>query len=123
VARRGAPTCQLTEDIERVRERVRASSWDTCVVVNDRNVVLGRIGHEALERAQGTVVEEVMEEGPSTFRPDRPLEQLAERMRKQRLRTVLSTDSDGRLIGVLEREGATQRLGRSPSGAAKGGSR
>jgi CBS domain-containing protein len=42
--------------------------------------------------------EEVMRNGPATFRPDEPLEKMAKRMRERGARTVLVTTSDGRLV-------------------------
>src|SRR5919106_6056373 len=60
LARRGVPTCGLTERVDDVRPRVEAAGWDMCVVVNDRNVVLGRLRKEALGVDAGTPVEQVM---------------------------------------------------------------
>ena len=46
VADREVPTCQLDDHIGDVRERVRATGWDTCLVVNDERVVLGAPARE-----------------------------------------------------------------------------
>jgi Mg/Co/Ni transporter MgtE len=105
VARADVPTCRLDEQVERVRERVRAAGWDACVVVNDERVVLGLLRHEELERPEGRI-EQVMRPGPSTFRPHVPIEELAHFMVAHDLPTSPITSSDGRLIGVLRREDA-----------------
>jgi CBS domain-containing protein len=105
VARTDAPTCRLDEQVERVRERVRAADWDACVVVNDERVVLGLLRQEELERPEGRI-EQVMRPGPSTFRPDVPIEEMADFMVAHDLPTSPITSLDGRLIGVLRREDA-----------------
>jgi CBS domain-containing protein len=87
-----------------VRTRVRATGWETCVVVNDAGVVLGRLGRRAL-RDDGTgVVEDAMTPGPSTVRPGLPLSELSDRMRRGDLQSALVTRSDGTLVGVARRE-------------------
>lgn len=105
VARADAPTCRLDEQVERVRERVRAAGWDACVVVNDERVVLGLLREKELEGPEGRI-EQVMRPGPSTFRPHVPIEELAHYMVAHDLPTSPITSSDGRLIGVLRREDA-----------------
>jgi Mg/Co/Ni transporter MgtE len=100
-----APTCGHEEPIERVRERVRASGWDACVVVNDEQVVLGLLREEELERPEGRTAQ-VMRPGPSTFRPHVPIEEMAHFMVAHDLPTCPITSSDGRLIGILRREDA-----------------
>lgn len=85
-----------------VRERVEAAGWDTCVVVNDERVVLGRLGRRVLREATGRA-EEAMTSGPSTVRPNLALDALYERMTRQNLTSVIVTTSDGRLVGVVRR--------------------
>ena len=105
VARADVPTCRLDEQVERVRERVRAAGWDACVVVNDERVVLGLLREKELEGPEGRI-EQVMRPGPSTFRPHVPIKELADFMVEHDLPTSPITSSDGRLIGVLRREDA-----------------
>jgi CBS domain-containing protein len=85
---------------------VQAAGWDTCIVVNDRNVVLGRLGREALGSDADVRAEEAMRAGPGTIRPNVTLEAAAKRMRERQLSTLLVTRSDGTLVGVLRREDA-----------------
>ncbi len=51
-----------------------------------------------------------MESGPTTIRPDEPLEAITERMRDQRVGSILVATPDGRLVGILYRRDAEQRL-------------
>jgi hypothetical protein len=67
--RRDVPICGLDEPLREVRTRLRAAGLDTCFVVNDENVVLGRLGRSALAREDDVSVEQAMSAGPSTVRP------------------------------------------------------
>jgi CBS domain-containing protein len=112
VARGDVPVCRLLDRLGEVRSRVRAAGWDTCMVVNDMGVVLGRIGKRVLDSGSdaGTVVEQAMTSGPSTFRPDVPLVELAEYMRTHDLATAPITTSDGVLVGLVFRQDAERRI-------------
>jgi CBS domain-containing protein len=101
----GAPTCTLDDDLQHVRARVRASDWRQCIVINDERIVLGRLGRDAIDRNEPLSVEEAMTEGPSTVRPDTPLDELLERLERQGLQTAVVTTSEGMLIGVVRRGG------------------
>src|ERR671925_424954 len=68
--RRDVPTCRLTDRVGEVQERVRAAGWDQCLVVNEQRIVLGRLRGKGLEAPDETPAEEVMEPGPTTFRPN-----------------------------------------------------
>jgi Mg/Co/Ni transporter MgtE len=108
--RRDVPTCRLDEQLAEVRALVRVAGWDTCFVVNDEHVVLGRLGRSALASADEVSVEEAMANGLSTVRPSLELEQAVERMRQQDLTTLPVTTSEGRLLGLLERDAAEEAL-------------
>jgi CBS domain-containing protein len=109
VARRDVPTCTLEDRLQAVRERVRAAGWDTCIVVNDRQVVLGRLGRRALRRDDDASVEDAMTEGPSTVRPSLGVSALLERMRPEGLTSFLITTPDGRLVGLVLRRDLENR--------------
>jgi Mg/Co/Ni transporter MgtE len=81
-----------------------------CVVLDERGVVLGRVARSALRERPDARVEDVMSPGPVTFRPNVSLRQLTERMQDRKVRTVLITDPDGRLLGVLHRKDAERML-------------
>ena len=103
LARRDVPTCRLDDGLREVCERVRESAWDTCFVVNDENVVLGRLGRRAIAGDDVRTVEEAMTEGPSTVRPSIGASSLLKRMRERKLRSFPVTTSDGRLVGLVLR--------------------
>src|SRR6266511_6464404 len=60
LARREVPTCRLHEPLARIGERVRASGFETCIVVDEQGVVLGRLGPQALHSDDDAIVEEAM---------------------------------------------------------------
>ena len=110
VVHRNVPTCPLTDRVEEVYQRCQAAGWKVCIVVNETNVVLGRLRGEAWSAAPDTLVEEVMENGPTTFRPDNFLEPLVKRMQDKKVGSVIITNSDGELIGILRRKDAEEQL-------------
>jgi len=103
VARTDVPQCRLDERVGDVARRVRADGWDTCIVVNDRDVVLGRLFPSELEATGAAVVEKVMRSGPSTFRPNVTVEEMIRFMDDRGISTALVTTSEGRLVGLLRR--------------------
>jgi Mg/Co/Ni transporter MgtE len=104
LAHRDVPTCTLDEPLELVRERVRAAGWDTCIVVNEQRVVLGRLGRKALAGGTDESLEEAMSPGPGTVRPSIGNDALLERMRPRNLTSYLVTTPDGRLVGLVRRD-------------------
>jgi Mg/Co/Ni transporter MgtE len=103
IAHRDAPTCTLQDDLTEVRQRARAAGWDTCIVVNEERVVLGRIGRKALAADTNESVEAAMTPGPSTVRPSIGVDALLERIRSRNLTSFLVTTPNGRLVGLALR--------------------
>jgi CBS domain-containing protein len=103
VAHRDVPTCNLEDDLTAVRERVRAAGWDTCIVVNEQGVVLGRLGRKAIASDSAETVEQAMTPGPSTVRPSIGTDALLERIRDRDLTSFLVTTPDARLVGLVRR--------------------
>jgi CBS domain-containing protein len=101
LARRDVPTCRPADRVGEVRARVEAAGWDLCVVVNDRNIVLGRLRQQELNADPELCAERVMEEGPTTYRPDRPAQETAEYLAEHKVPSVLVTTNDGELIGLF----------------------
>ncbi len=111
LARSDVPTCRLTDDLQEVRARVRETEWDTCIVVTEAGIVLGRLGRKAIRSDDDqTVVEKAMTEGPSTVRPSIGLDALVKRMQDNNLTSWVVTTADGKLVGVVRREEAEERL-------------
>lgn len=108
--RSDVPTCRGDEPVDVVRSRISDAGWDTCVVVDCDGIVVGRIRPPAIESREDVMVEEVMEPGPSTVRPDSLLGPLVERMEEKGTPQVLVTTPQGRLVGILFRQEAGQVL-------------
>jgi CBS domain-containing protein len=109
-ADRDTPTCAVNDRLGDVRDRLRAAGETSCIVVNDRRVVLGRVRGEALDGDAEQTVEAVMEAGPTTVRPSEPLDALIERMQKRKAKSIVVSTADGVLVGVLHRDAGERRL-------------
>jgi Mg/Co/Ni transporter MgtE len=81
--------------------------------------LLGRLGRAALAREDDVGVEEAMTPGPNTVRPSLALDRAVERMRVRNLTTLPVTTSEGRLLGLLERDTAEQALREPDSNSAR----
>jgi len=108
--RTDVPNCRLDDRLEEVCERLDESGWDTCFVLSEGGVVLGRIGRRAIRGREDVTAEEAMTPGPSTIRPSARLREIVERMRGQNLTNLPVTTSEGRLVGLLTRSSAEQAL-------------
>ncbi|MDQ3381368.1 MAG: CBS domain-containing protein [Actinomycetota bacterium] len=107
-------TCRPHDQLREVCERLDESGWDTCFVVDERRVVLGRLGRRAIRGRESVAAEQAMTLGPSTIRPSARLHDVVERMRRQKLTNLPVTTSDGRLVGLLtlqDAEHARRELG------------
>jgi len=101
------PTCALDTPLAHVSGLLAGSGYGYCLVLNERRIVLGRVRKSALAGADATApAESVMESGPSTVRPNKAADKLAERLAEQELRTAVVTTPGGCLIGVFHRDGA-----------------
>jgi CBS domain-containing protein len=110
-AHRDVPTCRLDEALQEVRKRVRDAGWNTCIVLGDDGVVLGRIGRKALAADDGRTAEESMTPGPSTVRPSIGTDALLERMRMREVRSYVVTTPDGRLVGLVRADDLAEAAG------------
>ncbi len=110
--RTDVPNCPLGDRLQDVCERLDESRWDTCFVLDERGVVLGRIGRRAIRGRLDVTVEEAMTPGPSTIRPSARLEAMVERMQRQKLTNLPVTTSDGRFVGLLTLRDAEEALRR-----------
>lgn len=115
VARRDVPACRPGEPVGEVYRRCQDLGWNVCLVANEQNIVLGRLRGKAWDVDPDTPVEEVMENGPTTFRPDSFLEPLIQRMHDKKVGTVIITNPDGVLIGILYRKDGDERLSQDRS--------
>jgi CBS domain-containing protein len=118
VARSDVSTCLPGERVDQAVGRARWVGWDSCVVVNAQRVVVGRLRRGALDAVGEATVEQVMEQGPTTIRASEELAGLVQRMRNRNVPSIVVTDPDGRLLGILRRTDAELALA-----GAGGGSR
>lgn len=107
-ARRDVPRCHLRDRVADIRARV--ADWDVCVVVNERDVVLGLLRPREFETAAEATAEDAMRSGPATWRPDGLLSDALEHLLARRVPGVLVTRSDGTLVGWLRRADAERLL-------------
>jgi Mg/Co/Ni transporter MgtE len=110
--RADVPRCGLQDGLRDVRQRVRSGGWQTCIVVNEAGVVLGRLGRRAIDSEGEGTVEDAMTNGPGTIRPSFTVEETLERMRKRELATMLVTRADGTLLGLVTRDDIEDALSR-----------
>jgi CBS domain-containing protein len=107
-------TCRPDDRLQDVCEGLDLSGSDTCFVLDERGVVLGRLGRRAIRERTDVSAAEAMTPGPSTIRPSARLKAMVERMQRQGLTNLPVTTSDGRLVGLLtlrDAEEARRRLG------------
>ncbi len=112
------PTCAPDDRLADVRERVLGSGYDLCLVLNEHRIVLGRLRGDALSKDPAVRVDDVMELGPKTLRPDTPIEKLLQSRTNQGVKSWIVTTSHGVLLGVLVRSDAERALEESQAAAA-----
>ena len=82
-------------------DRAMEQNGDTfCLVLNDQDVVLGRLRQKHRDATSDDLVEKMMETGPTTVRPNEPAKKLLERMERRDVPAVVVTTNKGVLVGV-----------------------
>jgi hypothetical protein len=109
------PTCRIDDVALDVLSRPEVEQWETCIVVSEARVVLGRLSVKPGNVTAGVLVEDVMQPGPKTYRPDTPLTEFVERLARRRLTSALVTYPEGVLIGIAFRREAESYLERTKS--------
>jgi len=94
------PTCSLRERLEDVKSR-RRPNQDLCVVVNDRNIVMGVIQGETWDANPQARVVDVMQPGPRTLRPDLEPKDAQKMLKNYSAPVAIITTSDGELLGII----------------------
>jgi len=117
VARRDVPTCAITDTVGDAHRRAQAAGWELCIVVAEGGVIQGRLRREAWNAPPETPAEDVMENGPTTVRPDELLAELVGRMQKRKVSEILVATPDGVLLGNLTRADAEAYLAAHPAPA------
>ena len=106
--------CRLGDQLGDVARELDTVPHDYCVVLNEQDIVLGRMRKKNVQGPDETLVEHVMEPGPTTVRPSEPAKGLLERMKKRNVPAVIVTTNKGRLMGAATQE-ALERLTSSRS--------
>ena len=88
---------------------MRAGGWEWAAVVDRGGLLLGRVKAGDVTDASA-MARDVMEEGPSTYRPNVRLDELLRRMLDHRFDMAFVTDPDGRLRGLVTRRDIARAL-------------
>lgn len=123
IAWRDVPTCLPDDPIADAARRAADVAGADCIVVNDERVVLGRLRGSVLEITDERRAQDAMEEGPTTTRADDDLEALVARMQPRKVPSVIVTDPDGRLLGLLRLAGAERALSQLQDSSSPGPAR
>jgi hypothetical protein len=94
--------CGLDDSAEEVARRIDATPYGFALALSPGRVVLGRVRRSRLADA-GASVEALLEPGPSTIRPHTPIEDLAARLARSEIQTLIVSDPEGTLLGVVRR--------------------
>jgi CBS domain-containing protein len=97
-----AATCRLEDSAGEVARRIEASPYGFALALSPGRVVLGRVRRSRLGDAPASVGA-LLEPGPSTIRPHTQIEDLAARLASSDVRTLIVTDPEGKLLGVVRR--------------------
>lgn len=110
ITRPDIPTCSPDDTIGAARSNTFDAGWDECVVIDCDRIVIGRLRGNAWETDYTATVDQIMESGPTTVRPDGLLQHLVDRMAKRDTTLVLVTTPQGGLIGAVIRQEAERLL-------------
>jgi rhodanese-related sulfurtransferase len=77
---------------------------DVAIVLNEHDVVLGLLRSETVGLDPSTAVVDVVQPGPSTFRPSMTVRELVEYFRKSDEARAIITTNSGEWIGLIRRE-------------------
>ncbi len=96
-------TCDLADPPSRIRDAIEASPYGFALVLYER-IVLGRVLRSSLDSApEDATAELLMEPGPSTTRPDIDPAELARKLDRRGLGTMILATPEGELLGVVRR--------------------
>lgn len=98
------PRVLLYEDVGMAGKRVLDAGWKTAMVVNDDDIVLGRLYSSQLRGGEGWAAQELMQEGPSTSRASLSTDEARHLMDHNELTTLPVTTPEGTLLGLVLRE-------------------
>ena len=97
--KRNIQTCLLRDRMQEIQNRRGAN--DICVVLNDRNIVMGIIEGDAWNANALMRASDAMNPAPITFRPDSDPKETLKELKRLEIENALVTTSDGELLGIL----------------------
>jgi len=100
--REDVATCGLEETPAEVARRIDGARYGFALALSPGRVVLGRVRRSRLTNGAASL-DTVIEPGPSTIRPHTPVEDLAARLARGKAQTLIVTDPEGKLLGVVRR--------------------
>ena len=100
-------TCTPTASLASVAARMRGHGAELCVVVNEQQIVQGRLRLDKLPESPSGLVEAAMEPGPPTIRANDELDATRQRMAARGVRSLIVTTPEGFLLGVVRRDEPT----------------
>lgn len=109
VVRRDVPRFSLDDRAGTIRESLESGGWDWAAIVNREGILLGRVRLRDLANPD-VRASSLMEEGPSTYRPNVGLDELLQRMHDRHFDAAFVTDPDGRLWGLVTRRDIARAL-------------
>ncbi|MFL5864511.1 MAG: rhodanese-like domain-containing protein [Solirubrobacteraceae bacterium] len=93
--------CALGDPIDRIQDQVEASPYGFALVLDEDEILLGRLRSSSLQGDAEKTAEEAMEPGPSTIRADTSVGKLRERLEGGGLNFAIVTTPDGVLMGIV----------------------
>lgn len=93
-------TCALSSTVAEWVDAMERTGDSFCLVLNDHDVVLGRLRKKHRDALSDDPVEQIMETGPTTVRPNESAKDLLERMERRKVSAVVVTTNKGVLLGV-----------------------
>lgn len=109
VVRRDVPRFGLNDRAGTIRDSLESGGWEWAAIVNRDGLLLGRVRLRDI-RAADVSASSLMEEGPSTYRPNVELDELLQRMHDRHFDAAFVTDPDGRLWGLVSRRDIARAL-------------
>ena len=109
VALRDVPVCRLEDKLSELAPWLHSSGWSECVVANEAGIVFGLLHKWMWQGASNELTaEQAMEPAPITFRPHVRRDEIMASMEKKKMESALVTTADGKLLGLLHREGTVR---------------
>ncbi|MFN2526853.1 MAG: CBS domain-containing protein [Actinomycetota bacterium] len=108
--------CRAGDDVSGPAKALASGGHDFCVVLNDEDILLGRLRKKAAASAPPDAkVEDVMEIGPTTVRPSAGAEGLLQRMQKRTVPAVLVTTEKGKFLGIARQRDLNNLVNKAKS--------